>query len=190
MHLRWLLPLLFALAVLMPVRASACMCNIQDKPEEVVQRSEAIFRGRVVSITRTGRFTFGKWSSVPRVVRFEVITAWKGPAEAELAVGDSFPDGCGMPFQEGVEYIVFAAPRPSGGVLWTSMCHHTQEFSPTAEYVKYVEAHLPPLPLKPKGSSNESSCSSTGAHALPPVLLLIAGQLVLLSWRARRAATR
>jgi uncharacterized protein (TIGR03382 family) len=173
--------LLSALATLLPLRALACSCFPGETPAEAVQRSEAIFIGRVLSVERPGRFTFGKWAVVDRVARFEVITSWKGITETEVALGTSYLGGCDPPLRDAAEYLVFAAPRTPGGVLWIMPCSPTQEFSPGSEIMKYLGSRLTPLPLKPKAASSESSCTSTGTGtgAFLPALLLVAGLLCL-----------
>jgi uncharacterized protein (TIGR03382 family) len=154
----WLSPL----AVLLPTNASACLCNPREEITSIIERSDAVFRGRVLSILSAGRFN-SKWPSYAWIVRFEVLTAWKGLTETETVVlTHKVGTSCGIPFKKDVEYLVFAASRDSEGNLWTSVCDRTDD----------VETHLPPLTLKPK-SPPASSCAATGASLAWPVLLLV-----------------
>jgi hypothetical protein len=173
MSIRWLSLLLCSLALLLPSSASACMCL--PKPEaEIIDGSEAVFWGRVVSVERPGTFDF-KWPKGMWIIRFKVITAWKGSGDSELVLAsDNGGSDCGIPFKKGVEYLVFAAPRSPGEPLWTSYCHSTEEFRPDSSLMKYINKHLTPLPLKPKPPPAASSCAATGAHPSWAALWLLA----------------
>jgi MYXO-CTERM domain-containing protein len=164
----WLCPL----AVLLPTSASACSCNPAEEIPALIERSDAVFRGRVLSVSSAGMFDF-KWPSHAWIVRFEVLTSWKGLTETEtvvLTAKDS--TACGISFDKDVEYLVFASSRGSGGHLWTSTCDRTDEIRPKSETLQHLETHLPPLTLKPK-SPPTSSCATTGASPAWAMLLLV-----------------
>jgi hypothetical protein len=181
MSIRWLILWLCSLAALAPSSASACSCNFLSEAE-IIDWSAAVFRGRVLSVDSPGMLDF-KWPRGMWIVRLEVITAWKGPAEPELVVITAMEGtACGALFTKGVEYLVFAAPLSPDAPLWTSSCHYTGEFRPGSPQVKYLEEHLTPLPLKPK-SPAASSCTVTGAGPFWATPLLLAA---LLRGRGRR----
>ena len=89
----------FAIA---PTSTFACSCAAPRTPEEQLDRSALVFRGTVSSIEphrQEGWLT----------VNFDVTTVWKGPDFETLTLftpQDSA--GCGYPFQEGVEYVVYS----------------------------------------------------------------------------------
>jgi hypothetical protein len=182
MSIRWLILWLCSLAALVPSSASACSCKPLSKAE-IIDWSAAVFRGRVLSVESPGMLDF-KWPPDMWIVRLEVITAWKGSPEPELVViTEQDGTACGVPFEKGVEYLVFAAPSSPDAPLWTSSCHYTGEFSPKSPQLKYIEEHLTPLPLKPK-SPAASSCTATGAGPFWAAPLLLAA---LLRGRGRKS---
>lgn len=183
MSIRWLILCLCSLATLWPSSASACMC-LPMSEAEVIKQSEAVFWGRVVSVEKPGMFDF-KWPKGMWIVRFTVIAAWKGSGEPELVLAsDNGMSDCGIRFKTGMEYLVLAAPRPSGGPLWTSGCQFTEEFRPDSPLLKYINKNLPPVPLKPPAPPAASSCAATGTSPSWAALWLLAA---LLQGRARRS---
>jgi hypothetical protein len=183
MRVRLLLCLLPALAALMPTGAWACQCFKPGSPAQEVRKSTAVFRGRVLSHEEdTG--------NKKRRVRFEVLAAWKGPVAPELTVETGWGGtDCGLSFQSGHEYVVYANPRDPAAsnpmdTLETDACTRSNRVDWAPEDVKYLEAgstrtdgalrHFSPGFL---------SCASLPEGTVPPALLLLLG---LASRRMRR----
>lgn len=81
--------------------AHACSC-MSAPIEKEFSRSEAVFAGEAVSFEGAG--------SEDRMVTFRVAKTWKGPDRETLQVRTTASGAsCGYRFEEGREYVVYAA---------------------------------------------------------------------------------
>lgn len=136
-----------------PAPVSACSCVGWAKPEEEFIDADAVFIGKVLSVTistiqdPSGFHADGYW---PYEITFEVHKSWRGITtnRATLVTGHGEGD-CGYPFVEGNDYLVYAYDlHPSSGTgLATNICTRTAEISNAAEDLSYLNT-LPDLPLK------------------------------------------
>ena len=90
---------------LSPGESHACSCAYPGTPSKALERSKAVFAGRVVSIepraNRTG------WNSI--TIEFDVSTVWKGPNQQTMRMASpGINNSCHFPFEEGVEYLVYS----------------------------------------------------------------------------------
>jgi hypothetical protein len=99
--------------------AVACVCTGIPPLAEAVEESDAVFRGRVITIEPNDF-----WPEDLDRVTFDVKACWKGTFQDTLALR-TFNDevSCGFPFSVGEEYLVFALE--SGGLI-TSNCTRTK----------------------------------------------------------------
>jgi len=106
---------------LVPCTAYACSCLPPGAPDVELNRSTAVFAGRVASITPVNRGGVG-----PQLqVGFDVSQSWKGPAAASIEVLTSESSAsCGVTFTQGSEYVVYA--NDAEGFLNTSLCSRTR----------------------------------------------------------------
>ena len=105
---------LFALAL--PGTSLACSCIQNLDVPQAVDKSTRVFRGTVTAIERHD-------GMLERVV-FQVSEHFKGsPATVVQVENHASGPMCGYPFQEGIEYVVYA--RGNDGGLQTSSCSRT-----------------------------------------------------------------
>jgi len=104
-------------AAMVPVTAGpagACSC-VASGPKALAERAEVLFVGTVAN--NSGGAT--------QTVAFDVETAFKGAVEEEVAVTTPVSStACGLPFQEGRRYTVFAYTK--GSKLMTNSCSGTK----------------------------------------------------------------
>ena len=105
---------LFALAL--PGTSLACSCIQNLDVPQAVDKSTRVFRGTVSTIERHD-------GMLERVV-FQVSEHFKGaPATVVQVENQAYGPMCGYPFQEGIEYVVYA--RGEERQLQTSSCSRT-----------------------------------------------------------------
>ncbi|QIN84165.1 hypothetical protein GBA63_17060 [Rubrobacter tropicus] len=133
--------LLLALAMVLPLTALgarpayACSCALSESTEEAFRSSDAVFAGEVVKIgelpmEREGTTTLMMPYLAP--VTFDVKGAWKGVADDPVVVHGQGPGAsCGLDFERGETYLVFAggAGEGGGGMLQTGLCSATRQAS-------------------------------------------------------------
>jgi hypothetical protein len=105
----------FGSLLLFPDCAHACSC-MSAPVEKEFSWSEAVFAGEAVSVEGEG--------SEDRTVTFRVVKTWKGPDRGTLQVRTAASGAsCGYGFEEGREYVVYAA----GDRLEVNLCSATRE---------------------------------------------------------------
>ena len=91
-------------------QAHACKCVEPGPPSEEMEKFDAVFAGRVVSIEHSfdpNAKTLGPGDRT--TVGLEVSTVWKGAVHQDLYVTTPPTGGsCGFAFTEGEEYILYA----------------------------------------------------------------------------------
>ena len=122
---------------LLPDCASACSCaTLPSTPQETLSDSKAVFTGEVVEFDKPPPETTmieGTMMTVlggggpEATVTLRVSEVWKGPRQqtTEITTEADSSVGCGYPFEEGREYLVYAAKgNPS-----VSLCSETKPLS-------------------------------------------------------------
>ncbi len=88
--------------------AKACSCSAPATTAEALRRSTAVFRGRVVKISVPTLDWIGLTRTGAHRVKFEILKQWKGPTAATTVVVSRLTgEGCGFPFEEQKEYLVY-----------------------------------------------------------------------------------
>jgi hypothetical protein len=132
------------LACLAPSVAEACDCNPPSSPEVARDKADAVFEGRVASVSRgiTG-------SSLS--VTLEVLRVWKGSVYSEVVVETpSAPEECGLTFSEGETWVMFATV--SGRKLEADHC--SGSVITTSQLVSNLGGSSPPNPgREPRGQA-------------------------------------
>jgi hypothetical protein len=129
---------LIAGSLLATVPAQACTCAAPATPAEGLKRSATVFRGTVTAIgqpfldriglTRTG----GHW------VKFEVVKQWKGaPSKTVEVVTRLTAEGCGFPFEEKNEYLVYVVTEPKD--VQTGICTGTKTVAGAEPEMKQLD---------------------------------------------------
>ena len=125
--------LVFSLVAFVPDCASACSCaafggSPQQRAERMLDKSDAVFAGKVVDLKRGLKDPFG---SVVKV-SFRVSEVWKGPKKETLELTtQSLGIACGYSFSKGRKYLVDAT-----GKMSVSLCSETKPLSEASELVE------------------------------------------------------
>ena len=119
--IRILLALLLAvmMIVLFPMPSLACSCAEPAPVEDELARSKAVFHGEVMEIKEVGYM---------KKVLFDVNEIWKGTDESQIIIQTGLGGGdCGIDFQVGEEYLVYARDSSMYGdeYLSTGICDRT-----------------------------------------------------------------
>ena len=110
--------------------ARACSCAGGFSVQEELRDSDAVFWGEAVGVEEQG-----STSSTPPFlgpVTFEVRGSWKGASQEQVVVhGQGHEASCGLDFDEGETYLVFAYHVGKGGdgPLETGLCTSTTALS-------------------------------------------------------------
>jgi hypothetical protein len=111
-------------------KAHACSCAGSASLEEQVSDSAAVFSGEVLDIEEN-ELAPGPGPPLGRVT-FDVRASWKGVSGGSVVVyGQGDEVSCGIDFQEGQSYLVFAYGGGEGheDPLQTDFCTQTQQLS-------------------------------------------------------------
>ena len=187
-------------ALAAPPAARACSCE----PTDLAARSDAataIFEGRVRAVAREGSAEVGP--SRLRVT-LEVVQTWKG-ADAEEVVVTTMTDAaaCGVPFEPGRSYLVFAA-SDGASALSAGLCGGTKPREEADEDVAALGAGVTPVEVEdapararttPPGAGGCASChigAASGRARTPTELgaLMTVGVLGALAAARRRNRSR
>jgi hypothetical protein len=109
--------------LLLPEIVKPCSCLPPSSPQAGLELSDAVFHGTVIA---GELFSF----------TFELSEVWKGPAGQTIEVSTLLPGLCGIPFEIGEDYLVYARrERPPvllepASDLWTACYHRTTLFNP------------------------------------------------------------
>ena len=119
--------------------SSACSCVGDTSPKRALQRSAAVFTGRLLS-ARALTPNHPNPELRDREVTFEVGGVWKGPVRNRIRIRTATESSmCGYDFEQGVVYLVYAyADR---GHLQTDICTRT---TPLRHAAKDLRAFGPP----------------------------------------------
>jgi hypothetical protein len=129
------------LLILLPDCASACSCAIvgskQERIKQAISDSEAVFSGEVVDFEKSPPPTtemegtlFTIMGGGAATATLRVSEVWKGPKQrtVEITTGADSGMGCGYPFEEGREYLVYA-----GKGMSVDLCSETKQLSRARE---------------------------------------------------------
>ncbi|HMB90782.1 MAG TPA: hypothetical protein VKP65_08040 [Rhodothermales bacterium] len=121
--MRWYITLFAVAFMLVGVQsARACSCVMPPPPTEALAASDAVFLGQVIKTRRDGSgINKGNLFATIRILQI-----WKGDLEEEVVI-ETGPNSaaCGVPFQKGQEYLVYASV--SAGHLRTHLCTRTTQ---------------------------------------------------------------
>jgi hypothetical protein len=187
-----LVALLAALAVLfaLPQTCFACSCLAPPPPTEAAADAAAVFQGEVVRVEQ-GRGTTG---AEHRRVTLRVSKVWKGTVAADTLVYTANDSAaCGIAFQQGTEYIIYA--RMSDGAnfsgtpansLATGLCDRTRPVAEAADDLAALGPGQPPTPGMPNTGAGTID-AGTSSKIIPAELLIGGGILTFLAiiWRVR-----
>ena len=156
--------------------AYACTCALVST-ERQIKMSDAVFSGEVVSIEPGERATDVSPPSLGRVT-FEVEESWKGTLEESVDVYGHGPGAsCGIKFDEGKSYLVYARRSGGGGSLQTGLCDSTKPLEQADDDLQLLGSSAGSLP--DTGGYGVSSLEDAATLVAVPALLMLAGVLIL-----------
>ncbi|OME89316.1 hypothetical protein BK123_26470 [Paenibacillus lautus] len=192
--------LLVSLYTVKPANVFACSCAGPPTVEESLERSAAIFAGKVTKLVGP-KPKLVMSSADPVHVMLEVTEVWKGELAGmtELTTAMSSAS-CGYDqFAVGSEFLVFASVE--SGQLRTGMCDGTKLLSTAGKELTELGDGYPPEDASARGSapdtfaegvpSGEGQNSGQSPFLLKPVLggvavALLAAGVWLYFWRKKR----
>ena len=181
--------LIFALAVNLLLagtsnlrNAHACSC-ISVPLEEHLRTSDAVFSGEVVGIDEND-LSPGAGPQLGKVT-FDVSGVWKGASEEPVAVYGQGPEAsCGIDFEEGESYLVYAYRSNGDGTnpLQTDLCNATKPLAAAERDLRVLGP--PDTTLPGTGGYIFSPIGASATIAAAFALLALASTFVV--WRLRR----
>lgn len=135
---KFMLAMLFlsASTLIFPNNIFACSC-VGIEPTEAFEKSEAVFLGRVLN-TKQEQVYQGFTFSYRVANLFEVTQIWKGSPQSQMLIFDNGnTESCGIGFEEGKNYLVYAS-KNENGEFRTGLCSRTKEASKAWEDLKFL----------------------------------------------------
>ena len=121
--------------------AYACSCMAPATAAEALQKSSAVFRGRVVKIYRSFLDRVGITSTAGHRVQFEITKQWKGASSKSTVVITRLTgEACGFPFEEKKEYLVYVVTEPKD--IQTGICTGTKNIAEAEQEMKQLDRLL------------------------------------------------
>jgi hypothetical protein len=118
--------------------AYACTCMAPATAVEGLQKSSAVFRGRVVTIYRSFFDRVGITNTAGYRVQFEITKQWKGtPSKSTVVITRLTGEACGFPFEEGKEYLVYLVTEPKD--IQTGICTGTKNIAEAEQEMKQLD---------------------------------------------------
>jgi membrane-bound metal-dependent hydrolase YbcI (DUF457 family) len=145
----WIRPIILALLM---GRASllACSCNRIGPACEAAWKADAVFLGTVTHVYPLTIFGFPLAWPFPteRRTTFAVKESYRGPTEATIEILTAMGCcACGIEFQWGQDYLVYAYRVPGTRALATSICSRTsraQDAASDLAYLRSLSSSAPP----------------------------------------------
>jgi len=123
--------------------ARACSCSAPATTAEALKRSTAVFKGRVVKISVPSLDWLGLTRTGAQRVKFEILKQWKGPdAETTVVVTRLTGEGCGFPFEEQKEYLVYVVAEQKH--VQSGICTGTKSIADAVEEMEKLDELLSP----------------------------------------------
>lgn len=153
-----------------PDRASACSCATPAgvSQKELVRQelvgSDAVFSGEVVG---TDMPPSGPSSTEPMGITFQVSEWWKGPGSETVDVQTAASEvSCGYPFNEGVDYLVFAYEEGAGdGEPEVGLCGSTSPLSEAGTTLAIIGSTGAEVGPHPAGDRLPDTSGARGAQS-------------------------
>ena len=121
--------------------AYACTCMAPATAVEALQKSSAVFRGRVVTIYRSFLDRVGITNTAGYRVQFEITKQWKGtPSKSIVVITRITGEACGFPFEEKKEYLVYVVTEPKD--IQTGICTGTKNIADAEQEMKELDKLL------------------------------------------------
>ena len=160
-------------AMINPEPSYACSCAERSSPSEALERADAVFMGRAVSVSYVEKVR-GEQTYIDSVItKFNVTAVWKGPISETAYVDHGGP--CGTRFDVGEEYIVYAYNFGRRTGLTTGLCSRTarlswamEDLAGLGEGTKPLQARATATPQPAGGPAPQTADTPTPEPTLTP----------------------
>ncbi|WP_423409051.1 hypothetical protein AABM38_02905 [Heyndrickxia sp. MSNUG] len=163
-----------------PSATSACKCAGLPNAARELERSQAVFSGKVLDI-KDKRNSKGY---IIKSVLFEVTNTWKGVTQSQIIITTGQGGGdCGFTFTKGQEYLVYAYESEMYGAktLVTLICDRTNYLTALKDDLPILGAGKPPVEkvdLSREQSGNQPYLWAAG--------VVVSGLIVILLLKFRK----
>ena len=121
--------------------AYACTCMAPATAADALQKSSAVFRGRVVTIYRSFFDRLGITNTAGHRVQFEITKQWKGArSKSTVVITRLTGEACGFPFEENKEYLVYVVTEPKD--IQTGICTGTKNITDAEQEMEQLDKLL------------------------------------------------
>lgn len=198
---------IYALAVVLVISAFAyslsvdaqsidnCQCGKSISTDERLNEASAVFLGRVT------RMHFEDWPfdidsadvppDEPLTVEFSVRTVWKGEVPQTMRLTTARSAGCGYPFDNHVDYVVYADGEQ--GALEVRACSQTKPHTEAREDLEALGEGYAPEPVEKmviKPATLRSGCNANAETVRAESASWLLGLIVGIVWIGARKARR
>ena len=119
----------------------ACSCMAPTTAADALQKSSAVFRGRVVTIYRSFFDRVGITNTAGYRVQFEITKQWKGArSKSTVVITRLTGEACGFPFEENKEYLVYVVTEPKD--IQTGICTGTRNITEAEQEMEQLDKLL------------------------------------------------
>ncbi|MBD8033327.1 hypothetical protein [Solibacillus merdavium] len=165
-----------------PSITSACSCAELSSVEEELERSDAVFSGKVLDIKKKKSLKGYSYKSV----LFEVTNTWKGVEQTQILITKGVGDAdCGFNFIEENEYLVYANESTMYGAksLVSIICSRTNKLSSSQnDLVVLGEGEIPSEEVNLSGEQTRNQILIWTSLGLAIFIVI----LIILNRRKRR----
>lgn len=168
------------LFLLFPMTGLACSCVPPGSVQEEMERSSAVFSGKVVEIVNPNKKNKIQSSANLVAVKLEVKEWWKGGNESEVIVYTEMSSAsCGFEFSLNEEYIVYAY-KDDDGKIRVNLCSRTAELKDAEEDLTQLgEAEKPVKQVKLDTDVSDGSVENSVNN--PTFLILVVSGMGLVT---------
>lgn len=160
----------------------ACDCVVSGTPSEEMEKKDAVFSGKVLTVKDRNKLSTIKSSADPMEVVIAVDEIWKGIEESQVVVfTERDSASCGFEFQVGEEYLVYASK--DGDKLKASLCSRTALLSLAFDDVTELGAGEKPTVNVVIGANDKGQSNSTIFYVIGGFILLAAASVYFLRKR-------
>jgi hypothetical protein len=176
---------LFTMTV--PPAANACSCVEPPSVKEEFARSQAVFSGKAIKWMEEEDVSFR--ANHTQKILFEVQQNWKGASKSQMIITTGSGGGdCGIEFQEGEDYLIYAKPSEMYGSqedLVTIICDRTTELSEADEDLQVLGKGKPPAEIVDLEGKNKKG-PATLLWIVPVAVILLGSAVFLLMKKIKR----
>lgn len=170
----------FPILTYSPTTSYACSCLEPGPVIEELERSSAVFSGKVIEMVDKNKNKLIRSSADPIAVKFEVAEIWKGKSQTEIIVyTERDSASCGFEFDLDKEYLVYA--NEVEGELKVSLCSRTKLLSAAGTDIQELGKGEKPVKQTSGDSNSNNEEQLTTNKNQPYFIALFIGVLLVVS---------